>query len=55
MDFYLDFRTAIADTVSAAWIEDQADLDKKYIAEVNKRWARLGRTVKSRMVRRRVL
>ncbi|MEK7915633.1 hypothetical protein AAB988_17900 [Burkholderia contaminans] len=48
-DFYLDFRKAVADAVSAAWIEDPADLDKKYTAEVNNRLVRLVVAIESRM------
>lgn len=40
-DSYLAYREKAAAEVGAARIEDQADLDKKYAAEVNARLVRL--------------
>jgi len=45
-DSYLAYREKVAAEVGAARMEDQADLDKKYAAEVNARLVKLVGTVK---------
>ncbi|UTV58203.1 hypothetical protein [Burkholderia arboris] len=45
-DAYLAYREKVAAEVGAARMEDQADLDKKYAAEVNARLVKLVGTVK---------
>ncbi len=45
-DSYLAYRKKVAAEVSAARMEDQADLNKKYAAEVNARLVKLVGTVK---------
>jgi hypothetical protein len=40
-DAYLAYRETVAAEVGAARMEDQADLDKKYTAEVNARLVKL--------------
>ncbi|OXI83585.1 hypothetical protein CFB40_21075 [Burkholderia sp. AU31652] len=40
-DSYLAYRKKAVDTITAARMEDQADLDKKYTAEVNARLVKL--------------
>ncbi|MEN2468591.1 hypothetical protein [Burkholderia sp. GS2Y] len=47
-DSYLAYRKKVAAEVSAARMEDQADLDKKYAAEVNARLVKLVGTVKAK-------
>jgi len=45
-DSYPAYRKKVVDTVTAARMEDQADLDKKYTAEVNARLVKLVGAVK---------
>ncbi|KER73964.1 hypothetical protein HR51_02465 [Burkholderia cepacia] len=47
-DSYLAYRKKAVDTVTAARMEDQADLDKKYTAEVNARLVKLVGTVRAK-------
>ncbi|WP_206147701.1 hypothetical protein [Burkholderia sp. Tr-20390] len=47
-DSYLAYRKKAVDTITAARMEDQADLDKKYTAEVNARLVKLVGTVRAR-------
>ncbi|WP_236654983.1 hypothetical protein [Burkholderia pyrrocinia] len=47
-DSYLAYRKKAAEAVNAARMEDRADLDKKYTAEVNARLAKLVGTVKAK-------
>ncbi|WP_256978366.1 hypothetical protein [Burkholderia sp. HI2500] len=46
-DSYLAYRKKAVDAITAARMEDQADLDKKYTAEVNARLVKLVGTVKA--------
>lgn len=47
-DSYLAYRKKAVDTITAARMEDQADLDKKYTAEVNARLVKLVGAVRAR-------
>lgn len=47
-DSYLAYRKKAVDAVTAARVEDQADLDKKYTAEVNARLVKLVGTVRAK-------
>lgn len=47
-DSYLTYRKKAVDAITAARTEDQADLDKKYTAEVNARLVKLVGTVRAR-------
>ncbi|RBJ62618.1 hypothetical protein C3L29_041970, partial [Pseudomonas sp. MWU12-2534b] len=47
-DSYLAYRKKAVDAVTAARMEDQADLDKKYTAEVNARLVKLVGTVRAK-------
>ncbi|WP_412527512.1 hypothetical protein [Burkholderia lata] len=47
-DSYLAYRKKAVDAITAARMEDQADLDKKYTAEVNARLVKLVGTVRAR-------
>lgn len=47
-DSYLAYRKKAVDAITAARMEDQADLDKKYTAEVNARLVKLVGAVKAK-------
>lgn len=47
-DSYLAYRKKAVDAITAARMEDQADLDKKYTAEMNTRLVKLVGTVRVR-------
>ncbi|WP_175024942.1 MULTISPECIES: hypothetical protein [Burkholderia] len=47
-DSYLAYRKKAVDAITAARMEDQADLDKKYTAEVNARLVKLVGTVRAK-------